>query len=96
MSDTGKQSPLGVNSLNSLLVAQGLQINPTFTSYAGSSTSFPSYSFGSVCQNTVLRVITYAINEAYKGHDDYGPVNDGWPDQATYNNLISIWSRSQI
>ena len=92
MSDTGKQSPLGVNSLNSLLVAQGLQINPTFTSYAGSSTSFPSYSFGSVCQNTVLRVITYAINAAYNGHEDIGPVppNDGWPDQTTYNNLISI------
>jgi hypothetical protein len=92
MSDTGKQSPLGVNSLNSLLVAQGLQINPTFTSYAGSSTSFPSYSFGSVCQNTVLRVITYAINEAYNGHIDIDPGTppDGTPDQTTYNNLISI------
>jgi hypothetical protein len=92
MSDTGKQSPLGVNSLNSLLVAQGLQINPTFVSYAGSSTSFPSYSFGSVCQNTVLRVITHAIHEAYVGHDDYGPSGslDGKVANAEYNNLISI------
>jgi len=92
MSDTGKQSPLGVNSLNSLLVAQGLQINPTFASYAGSSTSFPSFSFGKVCQDTVLRVITYAINEAYKGHVDIDPGTppDGTPNQATYNNLISI------
>lgn len=92
MSDTGKQSPLGVNSLNSLLLARGLQINPTFTSYAGTSTNFPSYSFGQVCQNTVLRVITYAINEGYKGHDDYGPSGslDGKVTNTVYNNLISI------
>jgi hypothetical protein len=92
MSDTGKQSPLGVNSLNSLLIAQGLQINSTFASYAGSSTSFPSYSFGKVCQNTVLRVITHAINEGYNGHVDLSPGTppDGTPNQTTYNNLISI------
>ena len=92
MSDTGKQSPLGVNSLNSLLLARGLQINPTFTSYAGTSTSFPSYSFGQVCQNTVLRVITYAINEGYKGHEDLdpGPPPDGKVTNTVYNNLISI------
>ena len=94
MSDTGKQSPLGVNSVNALLNVQGLHINPKFVSWAGTSQSFGSYSFGRVCQDTVLRVITHAINEAYKGHEDIGPVppNDGWPDQTTYNNLISIGS----
>jgi hypothetical protein len=66
MSDTGKQSPLGVNSVNALLNVQGLQINPKFASWAGSSQSFADYSFGRVCQDTVLRVITHAINEAIR------------------------------
>ena len=42
MSDTGKQSPLGVKSLNALLNVQGLQINPKFVSWAGTSQSFGS------------------------------------------------------
>lgn len=92
MSDTGKQSPLGVNSLNALLNVQGLQINPKFVSWAGTSQSFGSYSFGRVCQDTVLRVITHAIHEGYVGHTDISPgaPPDGTPDQTTYNNLISI------
>ena len=92
MSDTGKQSPLGVNSVNALLNVQGLNINPKFVSWAGTSQSFGSYSFGRVCQDTVLRVITHAINEAYNGHTDIdpGPPKDGWPTQSVYNNLISI------
>jgi len=84
MSDTGKQSPLGVNSLNSYLNATGLNINPVFAGYAGTSHNFPGYSFGSVCQNTVLRVITHAIHEGYSGNSDGIPYND------VYNNLISI------
>lgn len=84
MSDTGKQSPLGVNSLNSLLNIQGLHINPKFVSWAGSSQSFGSYSFGRVCQETVLRVITHAIHEGYAGNPD------GIPYSSVYNNLISI------
>jgi hypothetical protein len=92
MSDTGKQSPLGVNSLNALLNVQGLQINPKFVSWAGTSQNFESYSFGRVCQDTVLRVITHAIHEGYVGHIDIssGVPPDGTPDQTTYNNLISI------
>ena len=89
MSDTGKQSPLGVNSLNALLNVQGLQINPKFASWVGSSQSFGSYSFGRVCQDTVLRVITHAIHEGYVGHTDITGT-DGWPTQTVYNNLISI------
>lgn len=92
MSDTGKQSPLGVNSVNALLNVQGLNINPKFVSWAGTSQSFGSYSFGRVCQDTVLRVITHAIHEGYVGHIDIDPGTppDGTPDQTTYNNLISI------
>ena len=89
MSDTGKQSPLGVNSVNALLNVEGLQINPKFVSWAGTSTSFASYSFGKVVQDTVLRVITHAIHEAYVGHTDIIGT-DGWPTQTVYNNLISI------
>lgn len=84
MSDTGKQSPLGVNVNNSLLLSEGIQINPKFTSWAGSSRSFTDYSFGRVCQETVLRVLTWAIHEGYVGNPDgrmYSP---------TYDNLISI------
>ena len=84
MSDTGKQSPLGVNALNSYLNAQGLTINPVFTGYVGTSHNFPGYSFGSVCQNTVLRVITHAIHEGYYGNAD------GIPYTSVYNNLITI------
>lgn len=89
MSDTGKQSPLGVNSVNSLLNVQGLNINPKFVSWAGTSHNFGSYSFGRVCQETVLRVITHAIHEGYVGHTDIAGT-DGWPTQTVYNNLISI------
>lgn len=84
MSDTGKQSPLGVNVNNSLIVGEGIQINPKFTSWAGSSRSFTDYSFGRVCQETVLRVLTWAIHEGYVGNPD------GRMYSSTYNNLISI------
>lgn len=89
MSDTNKQSPLGVNALNSYLNATGLTINPAFTGYAGTSHDFPSYTFGSICQDTVLRVLTHAIHEAYVGHTDISGT-DGWPTSDVYNNLISI------
>ena len=84
MSDTGKQSPLGVNSLNALLNVQGLQINPKFVSWMGTSHNFPNYTFGRVVQETVLRVITHAIHEGYYGNAD------GIPYTSVYNNLISI------
>lgn len=84
MSDTGKQSPLGVNSLNALLNIQGLQINSKFVSWAGTSKTFPGYTFGRLVQETVLRVITHAIHEGYGGNPD------GIPYTSVYNNLISI------
>jgi hypothetical protein len=84
MSDTNKQSPLGVNTLNSLLSATGLTINPVFAGYAGTSHDFDTYTLGKVCNGTVLRLLTYAINQAYSGN------TDGRPNANTYNNLISI------
>ena len=85
MSNTGKQSPLGVNTLSSLLQDIGFNINPITVQYAGSSTSAGSYTLGDICQNTCLRLQTYGINAAYTG----GNVNS-----TTYNNLISIGAQA--
>jgi hypothetical protein len=86
MSDSGKQSPLGVNTLSSLLQNQGFNINPIMVDFTGVSISEASATnLGSIVNNTCLRLLTYAINDAY----GRGQVNT-----ATYNNLISIGSTS--
>jgi hypothetical protein len=86
MSDTGKQSPLGVNTLSSLLQNKGFNINPIMVEYTGVSTSkTTTTNLGIIVNNSCLRLLTYAINDAY----DRGQVNT-----ATYNNLISIGSTS--
>jgi hypothetical protein len=84
MSDTGKQSPLGVNVNNALLTAEGFTINPQFASWVGSSRNFPDYSFGRICQETVLRVLTWAIHEGYYGNPD------GRMTKITMDNIITI------
>jgi hypothetical protein len=89
MSDTGKQSPLGVNALSSLLQNIGFQINPIMVDYVGYSTSNTSYTLGSIVSITSLRLLTYAINDAYTRGHSIGTVNS-----TTYNNLISIGSTS--
>ena len=81
MSDTGKQSPLGVNSMSGLIQNKGLTINKVGASYMGTSKSISDYTFGTLVQNTVLRMITWSINDAYLR----GVVNSG-----TYQNLISV------
>jgi hypothetical protein len=84
MSDSGKQSPLGVNALSSLLQNVGFQINPIMVDYVGISTSNSvCESLGSIVNITSLRPLNYAINDAYVR----GQVNS-----TTYNNLISIGS----
>ena len=84
MSDTGKQSPLGVNTLSSLLQNTGFNINPIMVDFTGVSISETSASnLGSIVNDTCLRLLTYAINDAY----GRGVVNT-----TTYNNLISIGS----
>lgn len=84
MSDTGKQSPLGVNVNNALLTAEGFTINPQFASWVGSSRNFPDYSFGRICQETVLRVLTWAIHQGYYGNPD------GRMTKITMDNIITI------
>lgn len=84
MSDTGKQSPLGVNTLSSLLQNTGFNINPIMVEYTGVSTSETSATdLGSIVNDTCLRLLTYAMNDAY---------GRGVVDTTTYNNLISIGS----
>lgn len=91
MADTGKQSPLGVNALGSLLNNQGLTLNPILTTYIGTSNSNYNYSLGSLVSNSALKWLTYAINDAYirSGMDK---TTQTTVDQATYGNLISIGS----
>ena len=86
MSNTAKQSPLGVNTLSSLLQNIGFNINPIMVDYVGVSTTNSSCtSVGSIVSITSLLPLTYAIQDAYTR----GQVNS-----TTYNNLISIGSTS--
>ena len=83
MSDTGKQSPLGVNALGSLLQNIGLVLNPPTVGLVGTSHDRPSYSFGSICGSTCLRLLTYAIRDGWVRH---GPCLT----DITYHDLIAI------
>ena len=65
MSDSGKQSPLGVNTLSSLLQNIGFNINPIMVEYTGVSISNSSATnLGSIVNDTCLRLLTYAFNAA--------------------------------
>jgi hypothetical protein len=88
MTTTATQSPLGVNALGSLLANTGLTINSVATGYMGSSTSLAQYTLGSICNNTVLKTLTYAIRAGYLNN-----VATNLSDEV-YNNLISIGSTS--
>jgi hypothetical protein len=88
MTTTATQSPLGVNALGSLLANIGLTINSVATGYMGSSTSLAQYTLGSICNNTVLKTLTYAIRAGYLNNVATNLSNE------VYNNLISIGSTS--
>jgi hypothetical protein len=82
MSDTGKQSPLGVNTLSSLLQNQGFNINPIMVDFTGVSIDEATATdLGKIVNETCVRLLTYSFNDAY----GRGQVNT-----VTYNNLISI------
>jgi len=85
MSITGKQSPLGVNVNSSLLQNIGLCINPTNQGYIGISKTNASFTPGSLVNNTCLKLLTYAINQAYNGSVSQTPTGT-----STYDNLIAI------
>jgi len=92
MSDTGKQSPLGVNTLSSLLQNIGFNINPIMVTFTGSSTTASSATqLGKIVNETCLRLLTYAINDAYTR----GAPNSGTTvSNAVYDNLITIGANS--
>ncbi len=81
MSDTGKQSPLGVNVLGTLLTNQGFYINPTVRNYVGASKDNATYTPGKLIEDTCLKWVTYAYQNAY---------NNPNIDSTTYNNLLNI------
>jgi uncharacterized membrane protein YgcG len=84
MSDTGKQSPLGVNTLSSLLQNIGFNINPIMVDFTGVSEDVPTATnLGKIVNDTCLRLLTYAINDAY---------TRGLVNSTTYKNLITIGS----
>lgn len=89
MASSGKQSPLGVNVLGALLTSTGLTINPIAAAHLGSSKTNAQYTFGSLINDTCLRLLTWAINDGwYRGPGG----GNATLTNATYNNLISISS----
>lgn len=86
MSNSTKQSPLGVNVLSGFLQNTGITINPIVTSYMGSSTSVSNYTPGSLVNTTVLSALTSAIREAWVLFDSTTIA------QSTYDAIISIGS----
>jgi len=81
MADTGKQSPLGMNVLGGIMQNRCLQINSNAEFFMGVSNSNAQYTYGELVEGTVLRMLTWAINDGFTR----GLINN-----ATYNNLISI------
>ena len=82
MSNTCKQSPLGINANSALLQGVGLCVNPRVIGYVGISKTNTDYSFGSLVSGTCLRLLTWAINDAFN--------NIGNVQSAVYDTLISI------
>jgi hypothetical protein len=81
MADSGKQSPLGVNVLSSLLQNTGLWMNPVMYNHVGAAISETGYTLGTMCNDTCIRLLTYAINDAFVR---------GVVDSTTYSKLITI------
>lgn len=83
MSNSGKQSPLGVNVLSSVLQNKGLTINTIAATLMGASTGVSDYTSGTLVSQTCLNKLTSAIRLAYtSGMYASNP--------STYENLISI------
>ena len=94
MSDTGKQSPLGVNVQSSLLQNKGLGINPVVIDLVGLSKYYANYTWGAVTNDTVLRLLTWSINDAYMRSGIIGAARLT-VDTPTYENLITIGGATQ-
>jgi hypothetical protein len=86
MSNTGKQSPLGVNVMSGLLQGKGFWINQPTANIVGSSTSVSSYTYGTIISTTILNNATNAIREGWVRY------NAGDLSLTTYNNLKAMGS----
>lgn len=86
MSNSGKQSPLGVNVLSGLVQGKGFWINRPAAGYMGASTSISAYTAGTVVSSTVLNNLTSALRQGWVRY------NAGELSLTTYNNLIAIGS----
>jgi hypothetical protein len=86
MSDSGKQSPLGVNVMSGLLQGKGFWVNQPTSTYVGSSTGVSNYTYGSIISTTILNNATNAIRQGWVRY------NAGELSLTTYTNLISMGS----
>jgi hypothetical protein len=86
MSNTGKQSPLGVNVMSGLLQGKGFWINQPTANIVGSSTSVSSYTYGTIISTTILNNATNAMREGWVRY------NAGDLSLTTYNNLKAMGS----
>lgn len=86
MANTGKNSPLGVNVTGDYVNNVGFTINPVAASYMGASKRNAVYSFGTCVSQTCLRLLTWAIHDAY----NRGVVSQSPAGSSVYDNLISI------
>ena len=87
MSSTGKQSPLGMNVLGSILQDIGFQINSEVTKFIGTSKTNSTYTPGTIVNDSALKWLVYGIHNAYNGY-----IATTTPNATVYNNLISIGS----
>ena len=90
MANTGKNSPLGVNITGDYMYNTGFNINPVAASYMGASKKNTTYEFGSCVSKTCLRLLTWAINDAY----NRGVVLKSPAGTSVYDSIISIGSAS--
>jgi len=96
MADTGKQSPLGVNVLGSLLGGHDIStpnnttffINPVAESYYGKSKSNADYEPGKIVNDTCLKWMTYALKEAWDRRNFNG--GSGQITAGTYDAMLNI------
>ena len=86
MSDTGKQSPLGINVMSGLLQGKGFWVNKPMSNIVGYTTGVSSYTQGTITSSTVLNNATNAIRQGWVRY------NAGELSLTTYNNLIAMGS----
>lgn len=100
MADSGKQSPLGVNVIGSLLAGHVGQpnnttfyINPVAESYFGKSSDNATYDPGKIVNDTSLKWLTYALKEAWARTPMNGVGTPAAPTEisaSTYDAILNI------